>query len=76
MVSDNYVADDSDLPEALFQPEPGKPNRIQSARARILTTAAEMGLPITSAELRRFAIILCGTEDDAEVRDAKQKVGA
>ncbi len=76
MVADNYVADDSDLPEALFQPEPAKPSRIQATRARILTTADEMGIPVTPAELRRFAIILCRPEDDAEVRDAKQKVRA
>ena len=62
----SYRANDGDLPETMFEPEPAKPNRIQTTRARILTTANEMAIPVTFDEIRRFAIILCGLQDDAE----------
>jgi hypothetical protein len=65
-----YRATDDDLPQMMLEPEPRK-GRIQTALTRILTTAREMGIDLTLAEIKNFAIVLIGIADDAEVRSAK-----
>jgi len=63
-----FSATDDDLPRELFEPAPVKPNRLEAARAEILTEAKALGLSVSPEELRLFAILLIAIRDDEEER--------
>jgi len=61
-----YRVTDDDLP-AIFSERP--PNPVTRAQARILTTATEMNIPISFAEISKFGLLLIAILEGEERRE-------